>query len=226
MQRRWHRHSASTGRSGRVQSRCSASAGSSDLGNDANCLALDHLACAQPLKGSCTGLLASHIEGFAAQLSRKGYARNTVLSKCEVLTNLSRWLERRRLSLEALDEGRLRQLLTGLRRQGRTRRGDPTTGQQLLEYLRDHDEIAAAPQRIDRTPATGLTRDFEAFLCSERGLSSSTVVSYRPVVRRFLDELFGRKALRLEQLRPRDLHGFVLRAVSAPVHHSAIRCTD
>lgn len=104
-----------------------------------------------PDEQSCPGLLASHIEGFAAQLSRKGYAQNTVLSKCEMLTNLSRWLERRRLSLAALDEGRLTRFLTGRHRQGKARRGDPTTGQQLLEYLRDHDEIAAARQRIDRT---------------------------------------------------------------------------
>jgi site-specific recombinase XerC len=32
-------------------------------------------------------------------------------------------------------------------------------------------------------------------------------------VRRLLDELFGRKALRLEQLRPRELHGFVLHEI-------------
>jgi len=162
---------------------------------------------------SCTWPLASHIEGFAAELSRKGYAQNTVLAKCDVLANLSRWLERCHLSLGALDEGRLRRFLTARRRQGKVRRGDSSTGRQLLEYLRHHDEIAAAPQRTDRTSAAGLTRDFEAFLHCERGLSASTVVSYLPVVRRFLDELFGRKALRLEQLRPRDLHGFVLREV-------------
>ena len=162
---------------------------------------------------SCTGPLASHIEGFAAQLSRRGYAQNTVLAKCDLLATLSRWLERRHLPLGALDEGRLRRFLAARRRQGKARRGDPATGQQLLDYLRDHDEIAAASQRTDRIPAAGLTREFEAFLHSEQGLSTSTVVSYLPVVRRFLDELFGRKALRLEQLRPRDLHGFVLREV-------------
>lgn len=162
---------------------------------------------------SCTGPLASHVEGFATELARKGYAQNTVLSKNDLLANLSRWLERRCLSLNALDEGRLGQFLADRRRQGKVRRGDPTTGHQLLEYLRDRDEIAAAPQRIDKTPAASLTCDFEEFLCSERGLSPSTVVSYLPVVRRLLDELFGRKALRLEQLRPRELHGFVLREI-------------
>jgi site-specific recombinase XerD len=161
----------------------------------------------------CTGPLALHIEGFAAQLSRKGYAHNTVLSKRDVLADLSQWLERRHLSLEALEEGRLRGFLAARRRRGKARRGDRATGQQFLEYLRDRDQIAATPQRIDRTPAAGLTRDFEGFLYSERGLSTATVVSYLPVVRRFLDELFGREALRLDQMRPRELHGFVLREI-------------
>ena len=161
----------------------------------------------------CTGPLASHIGGFAAQLSRKGYAQNTVHAKCAVLADLSRWLERRRLPLAALDEGRLTQFLATLRRRGEARRGDPATGQQLLGYLRDRDDIAAAAQRIDRTAAACLTRDFEEFLHCERGLSRSTVVSYLPIVRSFLDERFGRKALRLEQLRAQDLHGFILREV-------------
>ena len=84
-----------------------------------------HGAATAPDGQSCTRPLASHIEGFAAQLSRKGYAQNTVLSKNELLTNLSRWLERRYLSLAAFDEGRLRQFLAVRRRQGKARRGDP-----------------------------------------------------------------------------------------------------
>ncbi|HEY6407511.1 MAG TPA: site-specific integrase, partial [Ktedonobacteraceae bacterium] len=78
---------------------------------------------------------------------------------------------------------------------------------------RDRDDVAAAAQRVDRTPVACLTRDFEEFLHSERGLSRSTAVSYLPVVRSFLAKRFGRKALRLEQLRAQDLHGFILREV-------------
>ena len=154
-----------------------------------------HSAATAPDGQSCTGPLASHIEGFAAQLSRKGYAQNTVRAKCYVLADLSRWLERRRLALAALDEGRLRQFQATRRRRIKARRGDAATGQQLLEYLRDRDDIAAAARRFDRTPAAGLTRDFEEFLRCERGLSRSTVVSYLPIVRGFLDARFGRKAL-------------------------------
>jgi site-specific recombinase XerD len=170
-----------------------------------------HGAATAPDGQPCTGPLAPHVEGFAAQLSRKGYAQTTVRAKCNVLADLSRWLERRRLTLAALDEDRLTQFLATLRHGKKKWRGDSATGQQLLEYLRGRNEIAAAAQKIDRTPADCLTGDFEEFLHSERGLSRSTLISYLPIVRRFLDERFGRKALHLEQLRPQDLHGFVLR---------------
>jgi site-specific recombinase XerD len=162
---------------------------------------------------SYTGPLASHIEGFVAQLVRKGYTQDSVHAKCDVLADLSRWLKRHQLSLAALDEGRLTRFQANRRRRGKARRGDPATGQQLLEYLRDRDDIAAPAQRIDRTPAACLTRNFEEFLRSERGLSRSTVISYLPTVRRFLYERFGCKALRLKQLRAQDLHGFILREI-------------
>jgi integrase/recombinase XerD len=130
-----------------------------------------HGAASAPERQPCTGPLASYVKGFVAQLSRKGYAQNTVRAKCDVLAELSRWLERRQLTLVALDEGRLKQFQATRRRRGKARRGDPATGQQLLDYLRERDDIAAAAQKIDRTPAASLTRDFGEFLHSERGLS-------------------------------------------------------
>jgi len=146
--------------------------------------------------------LASHIEGFAAQLFREGYAPNTVRAKCDVLADLSRWLERRGLPLSALAESRLKHFQAARRRRGEARRGDPATGEQLLAYLRNRDDIAAAVQKIDETPAACLTREYEEFLRSERGLSRSTVITYLPIVRCFLAERFGCKALRLAELRP------------------------
>lgn len=166
-----------------------------------------------PDRQSCTGPLASHIEPFAAQLSLKGYAQSTVRGKCDVLADLSRWLERRQLPLAALDEVRLREFQATRRRRDKARRGDPATGQQLIEYLRGRHDIAVAAQRPDRSPAADLTREFEEFLHTERGLSRATLSSYLPIVGRFLGEQFGRKALRLVQLRPQDLHGFILREV-------------
>ena len=183
-----------------------------------------HLVAAATDELSCTGPLASHIDGFVAQLVSKGYAQESVLSKCKMLADLNRWLERRQLSVAALDEGRLRQFQAARRRRSKARRGDPATCQQFLAYLRDRDDIAALAQWIDSTPVACLTRDFKEFLQSERGLSRSTVVSYLPVVRSFLDERFGRKALRLEQLRSQDVHGFILRQIHRVSRTHGKRC--
>lgn len=161
----------------------------------------------------CTGPLECCIRGFVAQLSRQGYAPTTVHAKCDLLADLDRWLERRQLSLAALDEHRLRQFQASRRRRGKMRRGDPATAQQLLEYLREHGHIAPGVQAIDVHPAALVLRDFEVFLRSERGLATTTVISYLTVARRILHERFGRKALRLEQLRARDLHRFVVREI-------------
>lgn len=162
---------------------------------------------------SCAGPLGCCIKGFVAQLLYQGYAPATIHAKCDLLTDLNRWLVRRQLPLAALDEHRLRQFQANRRRRGKRRRGDPATAQQLLQYLREHGQAAPAAQAIDAHPAALIVRDFEAFLRSERGLSTATVVSYLPVVRRFLHERFGRKALRLQQLRAQDLHRFVVREI-------------
>ena len=168
-------------------------------------------AAADELSGS--GPLECCIKGFAAQLSNLGYAQNTIHAKCDLLTDLSRWLERRKLVLTELDEYWLRQFQAGRRRRGKMRRGDPATAQQLLQYLREHGHIAPAAQAVDVHPAALVLCDFESFLRSERGLSTATVVSYLAVGRRFLHEQFGRKALRLGQLRAEDLHRFVVREI-------------
>jgi site-specific recombinase XerD len=128
-----------------------------------------------------------------------------------LVASLDNWLERRRVTLANVNEVGVRQFLAHRRRRVRVRHGDQPTLQQLLGYLRNLGCIAPLPQRIDRTALGKLTQDFERFLSSERGLSRSTVINYLPEVRRFLTECFKGRALRVERLRPHDLHRFILR---------------
>jgi site-specific recombinase XerD len=175
--------------------------------NDRNGVAVVQAKCA------CVGALASHIDGFVLSLDREGYASQTVQEKCALLAHLSRWLMRRKLPLAQLDEQQLSQFQISLRRHLGIRRGDISTTRQLLGYLRDLGCIPAPRERKDRTLLGHLTRDFESFLSSERGLSRSTLVKYLPIVRNFLIERFGGKALLLNTLRPRDIHHFIVRHV-------------
>lgn len=166
-------------------------------------------AVATSIKPVCAGPIATYIDRFAEFLAGEGYVPATIKTQCLLTADLSRWLKRRRLSLAKLDEARLAQFDADHRRS--MRRGDASTGHQLLAFLRGLGVIPALPQTIDRTALDRLTRDYERFLSSERGLAHTTVMGYLPIVRRFLTEHFGGQALRLQDLRPRDLHRFILR---------------
>ena len=164
-----------------------------------------------PTPRICVGPIASHIDRFAKFLADEGYARPTVNGKCRLAADLSRWIKWRRLPLAQLHECKLKQFYAHHHRS--TRRGEVATGQQLLEFLRGLGVVPTSPQVVDRTVLGQLTHDYERFLGSQRGLAAATLSSYLPIVRRFLTEHFGKKAVRVEDLRPRDLHRFILRQV-------------
>jgi site-specific recombinase XerD len=159
-------------------------------------------------KRVCVGPLAFHTDRFARFLAGEGYAPLTIKIKCSLIANLSHWLKRRGVPLAKLDEGTLKQFHA--RHRGSVGRGDVSTGHQLLEFLRRVEVIPTPPKKTNRTALGQLSADYERFLASERGLARSTVIGYLPIVRRFLTEHFGDKALRLQDLWPQDLHRFIL----------------
>jgi site-specific recombinase XerD len=161
------------------------------------------------VKHLCIGPLASHIDGFAALLGSEGYALATVQQKCALLAGLSRWLEGRGLLLDRLDERQLSQFHADHR--DSMRRGDTSTVQQLLGYLRNLGCIQAPQGNVDLTPVGELMGDFERFLSSERGLSPATLINYLPIVRRFLVERFGGSTLHFDELGAADVHRFIVR---------------
>ncbi len=57
------------------------------------------------------GPLARDIDGFATWLAVEGYARSSVRAKLQFIADLSRWLEHRELTVEALDEQRVEAFL-------------------------------------------------------------------------------------------------------------------
>ena len=92
------------------------------------------------------GPLRRAIDGFAAWLAIEGYACRSAAAKLRIVGNLSAWLEREELGVEALDEQRVEAFLLA-RGPNSGRRGKATTGRQLLCYLRGSGVIPAAVSR-------------------------------------------------------------------------------
>ena len=116
------------------------------------------------------GPLARDIDGFATWLAVEGYARSSVRAKLQFIADLSRWLEHRELTVEALDEQRVEAFLH-TRELRLRRRGDATTGRQLLGHLRENARIPAAlPTRAAKVRSSAS--------CAPTNASLSTSVAY------------------------------------------------
>ena len=157
------------------------------------------------------GPLAEDLDQFAAYLAAQGYVRQTATRKLWLARNLSRWLERQGLGVEALDEPRIEAFL--LTRGPRcVQRGDTATARQLLSHLRAGGRVPlAAPSPQISNPFAAVERCYERYLVNERGVSRVTVKSYLPVVRAFLAERFATRDVALETLTVRDVNRFIVR---------------
>jgi integrase/recombinase XerD len=160
----------------------------------------------QSHKYICGGPLASHIESFLANCVQDGYSRRMVRAKRMLVVRLSRWLTSRQLSLKEFNEQQLE--LFQARYPDCARDGNLLTGRELLAYLRSISAIPPAP--IDHSPLAELTRRYKGFLLSERALAPVTAIDSLRIVRGFLERRFGKRALRLHDLQPHDLHRFIL----------------
>jgi site-specific recombinase XerD len=162
------------------------------------------------LQGLRFGPLGTHIETFAELLSAQGYARSTAKEKIRVVAGLSRWLHRRRLGVEALDEQRVSEFLRYWRQQRLSRRGTFHTLQELLRHLRAAG-IARLVPSVENNAFQGIERDFARYLTQERGLAQATLDNYLPTARTFLSECFGEGPLALNELDPKDITRFIVR---------------
>ena len=157
------------------------------------------------------GPLAGALDRFATRLKVQRYARPSAVNKLRLVSNLSRWLQRQGLGVEALDEPRVAQFL--LSRGPRcAQRGDATTARQLLSHLRASGQIPlAAPTPQSSNPFAPIERRYERFLVNERGLSRATVENYLPIIHAFLAERFATGAVAPERLSVRDVNRFIVR---------------
>jgi site-specific recombinase XerD len=160
-----------------------------------------------------TGPLGRYIDAFAELLSEKGYPRSTARQKIRLVGDLSRWLHRRRLGVETLDEQRISEFLRYRLRQKLTYGGPLRTLQDLLSHLRQAGIVRFVAPGAGRNASRAIQSDFAQYLTQERGLAQATLDNYLPVARTFLAELFGSGPILLNELDPKNISRFIL-------HHS------
>jgi integrase/recombinase XerD len=160
------------------------------------------------LRRFLAGPLGPHIEGFAALISQQGYRPAVGWRKIYLVAELSRWLERRRVTLKDLEERQIGAFLQARWRRVSKRCGEITL-MALLRHLRESHVIRApAPEALNELGL--LEQEYGRFLTQERGLMQSTVDLYLRMVRPFVTLHLQQRKLRLNQLVAKDVINFVL----------------
>jgi site-specific recombinase XerD len=157
-----------------------------------------------------SGPLKMHIAAYARWLSAQGYASATAREHLQLLSHLSHWYEQHQLTGDDLREPRLSQFLHHRQGQSRAPRSNGTILTQFLRVLREVGMLPAAPGFSEQSNGQDRIRDYTHYLVQERGLASTTVTSYLPIVRRFLTACFGTEVIALEALSVRDARRFLL----------------
>lgn len=177
---------------------------------------LDHFlrdhAAAERLRANPIG---SHLDGFTAWLSQRGYAWTTIRRHLWALGAFGRWLHRRGRSVRDLHR---RDADDFCRRRcaGHRRDRDIAALRWFLGYLETEHLIAATPLVIDRSPLAQLKDRYDGYLQRDRALSPLTITRHGFVLRRFLIECFGDGRIDLRTLRADDVTRYLLHHVPAP----------
>lgn len=156
------------------------------------------------------GPLSDYLDEYAARLGEQQYTRETAVRKIKVVSDLSRWLGRKRLGVSSLDD----RLISKFFHQRQQRydfvcTGDRAAVRLLQDLLRDRGVLPEQPRAADCRHASEIA--FEQYLKEERRVSPATLINTLPFVRRFLVDRFGMGPICLRNVRPPDITHFVLR---------------
>lgn len=161
----------------------------------------------QPLQ---VGPLAPYLASFGASLSQQGYCHTNGWDKLRLASDLSRWMDRRRLAPRQLDEEQMAAFLNTRWKRTSERTGDRATMTLVLRHLRQSNITPAASRPEPRNDIELIEQAYEDFLLNERSLVPASVEQYLPVARRFLSHQFGSGKVWLKKLRASDVTDFVL----------------
>ena len=157
------------------------------------------------------GPLGFHIDAYEALLREHGYSRASTYVHLHIVADLSRWLKRRKLDVDDVDERMMGHYLQSRRHFVDGYRGASSIPAKFFGMLRDRGIInhKSMPVAVDACEVA--IANFKQYLSQERGLSVSIQCNYTRFAHQFLRERFGRGAVQFSTLSATDVTEFVRR---------------
>ena len=156
------------------------------------------------------GPLSPYLNRFANAASTKGYAVRTIHHRVLLAAGFSQWLKQKGIEPCSITSDHPKQYLQYRYCLLRPSRGDRAALRHLIEFLRLDGVIPAEKTDVPQaTEAELCVHAYEEYLRETRALATSTIVSYVPFIRRFLQHCFGNGPVTLSHLCASDVVEFV-----------------
>jgi site-specific recombinase XerD len=151
-----------------------------------------------------------HLDALAEDLCRQGYAESTVRIKVRHVSRLCRWLEQQGLSVQCLDEERLRAFHGVRSKRFHSRCYYWKTLTDFLRQMRMSGVVPTPSVASEEDTLHPIERDFARYLEQERGLADNTRARMLTAIRRFLQEQYGKGPVNLAELTAKDVTDYML----------------
>ncbi|SRR6266568_2545359 len=163
-----------------------------------------------PSRVRLTGPMEVHASGFAVELARSGYTKNSTAHQLQLLAHMSRWMAAEGLGVGDLTLAVCDAFLATRRAAGYTLWLSHKALAPLLQYLRAIGAAATEPVLV-LSPMEAMLARYREYLTSQRGVTASTARGYADAVRPFLRTRERRDgSLWLEGLTPATITAFVV----------------
>lgn len=160
------------------------------------------------------GSLAAYVPAYVARLHQGSYSRRYFNRKLAAVGHFAHWMSLCRLRADRLDESHIDQFLhehlphCDCAPRVMCARGDTRAAlTHLLSLLRQQAVVAPVP--VPTGPIVDELERYSAHMRDARGLVAGTLKTRLRIVRRLLSSKFAGRALRFDQLTPKDIRGFI-----------------
>ena len=156
------------------------------------------------------GPLAPHVDGFVAELERRGYTVSPVKKHVYLVVRLSWWLDEQGLGVGAVGGPVVEPFFVARRAEGVANLRTRASLKPLIAYL-ERVGVLVMAEPAPSSEAERLISAFRTYLARERGLVDGTVRFYTYVAGLFIDEHATADGLVLSDLVAADVTGFTTR---------------
>jgi integrase/recombinase XerD len=163
-----------------------------------------------PARVRVTGPLLPYVEGFAAWLRGRLYARGPVADHLRATAELSLWMQAEGMAVTALTPATTDAFLDVQRALGHLARWRRRSFRPLLTYLEAVGVVTVTEPLSPPTVVDTLVCRYAKYLAAERGLAQATIVQNVRLVRPFLAGRMRDGGLELDRLTAGDVTAFVL----------------